>query len=76
MNRFYYHGITDNALVCLESILNAGAIHNQSSLSVATIHSSLENLVDLGILEEVSKKKRNKIYAYKEYIHILNEGTE
>ncbi len=57
-------------------ILNAGAIHNQSSLSVATIHSSLENLVDLGILEEVSQKKRNKIYAYKEYIHILNEGTE
>ena len=57
-------------------ILNAGAIQNQSSLSVATIHSSLENLVDLGILEEVSQKKRNKIYAYKEYIHILNEGTE
>ena len=57
-------------------ILNAGAIQNQSSLSTATIHSSLENLVTLGILEEVSQKKRNKIFAYKEYINILNEGTE
>jgi len=57
-------------------ILNASAIQNQSSLSIATIHSSLDNLVTLGILEEVSQKKRNKIYAYKEYINILNEGTE
>lgn len=57
-------------------VLNAGAIQNQSSLSTATIHSSLENLVNLDILEEVSQKKRNKIFAYKEYINILNEGTE
>lgn len=57
-------------------VLNAGAIQNQSSLSTATIHSSLENLVNLDILEEVSQKKRNKIFAYKEYINILNEGIE
>ncbi len=37
-------------------VLNAGAIQNQSSLSTATIHSSLENLVNLDILEEVSQK--------------------
>lgn len=33
MNRFYYHGITDNALVCLESILNAGAILSRSLMN-------------------------------------------
>lgn len=63
-------------MFCKNPVLNAGAIQNQSSLSTATIHSSLENLVNLDILEEVSQKKRNKIFAYKEYINILNEGTE
>lgn len=59
-----------------QPVLNANAIQTQTSLSAATIHSSLENLIKLGILEEVSQKKRNKIFAYKEYINILNEGTE
>ncbi len=59
-----------------QPVLNANAIQTQTSLSAATIHSSLENLIKLGILEEVSQKKRNKIFAYKEYITILNEGTE
>lgn len=59
-----------------QPVLNANAIQSQSNLSTATIHSSLEHLIDLGILEEVSQKKRNKLFAYKEYITILNEGTE
>lgn len=59
-----------------QPVLNANAIQTQTSLSAATIHSSLENLIKLGILEEVSQKKRNKIFVYKEYINILNEGTE
>ena len=59
-----------------QPVLNANAIQTQTSLSTATIHSSLENLIKLGILEEVSQKKRNKIFVYKEYINILNDGTE
>ena len=59
-----------------QPVLNANVIQTQTSLSAATIHSSLENLIKLGILEEVSQKKRNKIFVYKEYINILNEGTE
>ena len=59
-----------------QPVLNANAIQTQTSLSAATIHSSLENLIKLGILEEVSQKKRNKIFVYKEYINILNDGTE
>ena len=55
-----------------QPVLNANAIQTQTSLSAAT----LENLIKLGILEEVSQKKRNKIFVYKEYINILNEGTE
>ena len=59
-----------------QPVLNANVIQTQTSLSAATIHSSLENLIKLGILEEESQKKRNKIFVYKEYINILNEGTE
>lgn len=59
-----------------QPVLNANTIQTQTSLSAATIHSSLENLIKLGILEEVSQKKRNKIFVYKEYINILNKGTE
>lgn len=59
-----------------QPVLNANAIQTQTSLSAATIHSSLENLIKAGIIEEVSQKKRNKIFVYKEYINILNDGTE
>jgi hypothetical protein len=31
---------------------------------------------NLGILQEITGKQRDRLYAYGEYLAILNEGTE
>lgn len=59
-----------------QPLLNANIIKKQTDLSTASIYSSLENLVKSGIIREMSQKKRNKIFVYRDYINILNEGTE
>ncbi len=45
------------------------------SMTAPTARTSLNNLVSLGVLEEISHKKRDKIYVYKKYLEILEEGT-
>lgn len=45
-------------------------------LTVPTITQSLENLHRLGIVTEVTGKKRGRIFAYSEYLNILNQGTQ
>lgn len=48
-----------------------------SSLKITapTARSSVNHMVALGILEEVSGKKRDKFYVYRNYLKILEEGT-
>jgi hypothetical protein len=45
-------------------------------LTKPTINSAFEQLQALGIVEEVTKKQRGRVYAYREYLTILNEGGE
>jgi len=33
-------------------------------------------LTELGIVREVTGRQRNRIFAYQQYLAILNEGTE
>ncbi len=44
-------------------------------LSEPTVRTSLEHLVKIGIVREISGRKRDKIFAYDNFIKILNEGT-
>ena len=48
----------------------------RAGLAFRTVASGMEQLVDLGIAREVTGQRRNRIYAYSEYLSILNEGTE
>jgi len=57
-------------------ISNSLAIKSELELAPATIQSALKKLCDLGILKEISEKKRDRVYAYKAYIDILSEGNE
>ena len=36
----------------------------------------LRELEQLGIVQEVTVQKRNRLYSYVEYIRIMNEGTQ
>jgi Fic family protein len=46
------------------------------NISSPTARSSLNHLKSLGILKEVSGKKRDKIYIYREYLDILEDGAQ
>ncbi len=45
-------------------------------ITAPTARSSLNHMVALGILEEKSGKKRDKIYVYRNYLEILENGAE
>ncbi len=47
----------------------------ESGMSAPTVRSALNHMVQLGVLEEVSGKKRDKIYVYRNYLNILEEGA-
>ncbi len=46
------------------------------ALSEPTINSALNHLVELGIVREMTGKKRRRVYGYQAYLDILREGTE
>lgn len=47
-----------------------------SGLAFQTSLTSLERLCEMGICEEVTGRQRNRLYVYKEYLDLLNRGTE
>ncbi len=52
------------------------AVAKELSLSLPTVGKSLEHLVDLGIVREVTGKRRRRVFAYRRYLDILDRGTE
>ncbi len=57
-------------------ISNSSVLKDATLLAPATIQTALKKLCDLNILSEITGKKRDRVYAYKAYIDILNEGSE
>lgn len=57
-------------------ISNSSVLKDATVLAPATIQTALKKLCDLNILSEITGKKRDRVYAYKAYIDILNEGSE
>lgn len=45
-------------------------------ISAPTARSALNQMTSLGILAEISGKKRDKIYVYRKYLDILEEGAK
>jgi len=55
------------------SIQSAGAA---LGLTLPTVTSALTNPVKLGIVQEVTGRRRNRLYRYSAYLKILEVGTE
>jgi Fic family protein len=45
------------------------------NMAYNTVASATHRLCDVGILQEVSGNKRNRLFSYKSYLDILREGT-
>ncbi|MDC8014175.1 Fic family protein [Tahibacter soli] len=44
-------------------------------LSTPAIRDAIASLADLGIVNELTGQRRNRVFAYQAYLEILNEGT-
>jgi len=60
---------------CREPILTNALLVKRLDSTKPTIQKSLDALVDLGLVQEVSGKKRGRRYAYKQYLDILTRDT-
>ncbi len=47
-----------------------------TGLSFPTVSDSVQRLEELGLLKEVTGRQRGRLYVYKNYLDILQEGTE
>ena len=53
-----------------------GALAERTGASYPTVSRSVEALERLGIVREITGRKRERVFAYSRYLDILNEGTE
>ena len=57
-------------------IATASSLMKATGISAATINKCLVHLERLGVVAELTHKRRSRIFSYVRYIEILNEGTE
>jgi len=63
-------------LFCQKPLLSIPQISEQAALSYPAVSNAIQVLEALGIVEEITEQRRNRLFAYKEYLRILSEGTE
>lgn len=57
-------------------VANIAALGTATGLTAATIGKALDAMQDqLGLVQELTGQKRNRVYAYRAYIDILNQET-
>jgi Fic family protein len=54
---------------------SATAIANRAGLSVPGANKTIDALATLGIVREITGRRRNRVFVYDAYLRILNEGT-
>lgn len=56
--------------------LTANRLVQQTGLSAPTVNAALADLERSGILEEITGRKRGRVFSYRHYLAILSEGTD
>ena len=56
--------------------LSVASASKALGLSVPTVQKSLDHLLQLGIIRETTGKQRRRLYAYTDYMRILDEGSD
>lgn len=63
-------------VLCERPVMTLNELSAHTGLSFPTASKSINALMDLGIVRELTGGRRNRIFAYDHYLAILNEGTE
>jgi Fic family protein len=57
-------------------ITTSSALVDATSLTPATVNKSLDHLSKLGIVNELTKRKRGRVFSYRRYVKELSTDTE
>lgn len=57
-------------------IVTIQAASRELKLSLPTVGKSLEHLINLGIVRELTGKRRRRVFAYSKYLAVIDKGTE
>jgi Fic family protein len=55
--------------------VTAGDLVKRTGLTAPTVNAALANLQRLGVVHEVTGRRRGRVFAYADYMGILSEGT-
>lgn len=56
--------------------MTANQLVQETGLSAPTVNAALGDLVRSGIVEEITGRKRGRVFSYRKYLAILSEGTD
>ncbi|HOO72819.1 MAG TPA: Fic family protein [Spirochaetota bacterium] len=56
-------------------LLSVSKLQDMTGLQPNTVLSSLQHLIKLGLVREITGRKRDRVFGYSNYIKTLNEGT-
>ncbi|WP_306030174.1 Fic family protein [Stappia sp. MMSF_3263] len=56
--------------------LTSNQLVRQTGLSAPTVNAALADLEKMGIVEEITGRKRGRVFSYRRYLAILSEGTD
>lgn len=57
-------------------IASSGWLVEKTGITPATVNRALGHLEQLGIVQELTARKRNRLFIYAGYIEIINRGTD
>ena len=56
--------------------LNAAQAQERTGLSAPTVNKAFDALEALGVVGEITGKRRGRVFAYAEFLKILESGTQ
>ena len=56
-------------------MVSANALCAATGLSAATVNKTLVHLQSLGLVDKTSARLRGRIFAYRDYVALLNAGS-
>ena len=59
-----------------QPITTSGALVVKTGITAATVNKALGHLEKLGIVRELTSRKRNRLFSYAGYVNIISRGTE
>ena len=62
--------------ICERPIITINEASRRRGVSFPTASKGMDGLIELGIVRELTGKRRNRVYAYDRFLAILSEGTE